>query len=249
MLRSSNELKGYNLNAVDGTIGRAKDFLFNDVIWVIRYLVADTGKWLPDREVLVSPISLGKGDFESKTIDVKLTQDQIKNCPALEHDKPVSRQFEVRFHKFFGWPAYWSGDFLWGPYPTPIELYRDHNTNVAEELIIEEDGDPHLRSMKEVDHYHIEALDGGIGHVEDFIIDEDTWNVRYLVVDTRNWLPGKKVTISPDWVSKVDYGKSMVYTDLSKQEIKDSPEYDPRMPVNREYEIQLYDFYGRPYYW
>lgn len=249
MLLSSNEIKGYSLEATDGAIGKAKDFLFNDEHWVIRYLVADTAAWLVGRKVLLSPIALGNPDYRTKSLEVKLTKEQIKDSPPLDSDKPVSRQFEIDYYRFYGWPAYWTGDFLWGTAAYPMDLYAAQPAPAAEELITDEDGDPHLRSMNEVHNYHIKAADGEIGHVEDFIIDDETWNIRYLVVDTRNWLPGRKVTVSPQWITDIDFGKALVHTDLTTEVIRESPEYDPSAPINREYEIQLYDFYGRRYYW
>lgn len=249
MLRSSNEIRGYSLTATDGDIDKAKDFLFSDLSWIIRYLVADTGTWLPGRQVLISPISLDKPEYLSRSLSVKLTRDQIEESPALETDKPVSRQFEVEFHRFFGWPVYWNGELAWGAYAHPSELSSVAHEEINDVAPQEKDDDPHLRSMKEVGKYHIMATDGEIGHVEDFIVDDDTWIVRYIVVDTRNWLPGKKVVVSPEWIKKVDYGEALVHMDLTQQAIKDSPEYNARTPINREYEEQLYDFHGRRYYW
>jgi len=113
-----------------------------------------------------------------------------------------------------------------------------------------EDGDPHLRSAGEVTGYRLQARDGEIGHVKDFIVDDRAWNIRYMVVDTRNWLPGsRKVLISPDWITSIDWLERKVAVDLNVKEIKESPEYDPSAPVNREYEARLYNFYGQPKYW
>jgi hypothetical protein len=113
----------------------------------------------------------------------------------------------------------------------------------------EQDRDPHLRSTKEVIGYHIQAVDGEIGHVEDLIVDDEEWFLRYLVVDTRNWLPGKAVLVAPGWAKRVDWVKRKVHVDLPQEAIRDSPEFDPSRPVNREYEVRLYDYYGRPHYW
>jgi hypothetical protein len=110
-------------------------------------------------------------------------------------------------------------------------------------------GDPHLRGMGEVKDYHIQATDGEIGHLEDFIIDDQNWVIRYMVVDTRNWWPGKKVLISPQWIDRVSWEESKVYAELSRQAIKSSPEYKDRLPITTEYESELYDHYGKTTYW
>jgi hypothetical protein len=113
----------------------------------------------------------------------------------------------------------------------------------------ERHSDPHLRSTREVIGYHIQARDGEIGHVDDLIVDDELWYLRYLVIDTRNWLPGRKVLVAPAWAEQVSWIERKVYIDLKRETIKNSPEFDPSMPVNREYEVQLYDYYGRPRYW
>ena len=248
MLRSVKEIKGYMLRAKDGDIGRCKDFLFDDQIWVDRYMVADTGKWLPDKKVLISPISLGEPDYASRIFPVRLSKNQIEHAPALDTDAPVSRQYETKYHEYFGWPYYWRGVETWGPYTYPVHLYAYKPKDVVN--VESENGDPHLRSAKEVMGYRIQARNGEIGHVEDFIVDDRPWNIRYMIVDTRKWLPGsQKVLISTDWINSIDWLERQVAVDLNVEEIKESPEYDPSAPVNREYEVGLYDFYGRPKYW
>jgi hypothetical protein len=100
--------------------------------------------------------------------------------------------------------------------------------------------------VKEVTGYHIEAKDGAIGHVEGFILDDEDWMIRYMVVDTRSWLPGKKVLIAPCLIRSVHWDESKVCLDLSRELVEGGPEYDPSAPVNREYEKRWYDYYGRP---
>jgi hypothetical protein len=247
MLRSLSATENYVLSAKDGDIGRCKDFLFDDEFWTIRYMVADTGKWLPGRKVLISPISLGEPDWLQRRFSVNLTKEQIENSPPLDEHAPVSRRYEKRYFGYYYWPYYWTGGDIWGaaPYPPAVPV------EYPEELE-EEEKDPeksHLRSVKEVTGYDIQATDGRIGHVEDFIVDDETWTIRYMVVDTRKWLPGRKVLVSPEWIERIAWGENTVSVDLSTEEIKQSPEYDPAEPVNREYELRLYDFYGRPTYW
>jgi hypothetical protein len=248
MLRSAKEIINYVLSAEDGEIGRCKDFLFDDEFWTIRYMVADTGKWLPGRKVLISPISLEDPKWLDRRFPVKLTKEQIENSPPLDEDAPVSRRYEIKYFNHYYWPYYWTGGGMWGaaPYPpAPAPVPREGQ-------FAESDEDPeetHLRSVKEVTGYHIRAKDGEVGHVEDFVAEDETWAIRYMVVDTRNWLPGRKVLVAPQWIESVDWVDNLVEVDLTTKAVKESPEYDPSKPVNREYEIQLYDFYGRPAYW
>ena len=247
MLRSSKEITGYPITARDGDIGRCKDFLFDDVNWTIRYMVADTGKWIPGRKVLISPISLQKPDWSSKRMPVELTRKQVEDAPALQADEPVSRQYETELLQYYNYPYYWVGEGLWGVAPTPGVLAK----HIEEQSpgSTEPTGDPHLRSVKEVTGYHIAATDGEIGHVEEFVVDDESWKIRYVVVDTRNWLPGRKVIVSPAWVDAVDWADEQLEVGLTREQVKESPPFDPNLPVNRDYEVRLYDFYGRPVYW
>jgi hypothetical protein len=246
MLRSANAILNYSLLAQDGKIGLCKDFLFDDEKWTIRYMVADTRKWLPGRKVLISPISLGEPDWSSRRFPVGLTRRQIENSPPLEEDAPVSRQYEVIYSQYHGTSTYWGGENLWGSYLTP-SLLRMEQDKLATDFLEPEEN--HLRSIKEVTDYHIQAADGEIGHVEDFVVDDETWALRYVVVDTRNWLPGRKVLVSPQWATAVNWAEKKLWVDLTTGSIKKSPKYEPSAPINRDYERMLYDYYGRPVYW
>ena len=115
MQNSTKDLKGNAIVATDGDIGKVDDFYFDDKSWTIRYLVADTGNWLLGRKVLLSPIAVGKADFSSGRINVKLTKKQVEESPSIDSDKPVSRQHEAYYHDYYGYPYYWSGPYLWGP--------------------------------------------------------------------------------------------------------------------------------------
>lgn len=251
MLRSTKELEGYALEVRDGAIGHCRDFLFDDDWWVIRYMVADTGGWIPGRRVLISPVFLGDPNWGSRRFPVDLAKDQVENAPPLEEDQPVSRQHEMEMFRHYGLPFYWGGDALWGLETTPAELKARTESAAPppQEGVGEEEGDPHLRSVREVTGYHITAIDGEIGHVEDFILDDETWSLRYMVVDTRNWLPGRKVLVSPSWVEEFDWSEDLAVVSLTQEEIRESPPFDPGEPINREYEGRLFDFYGRPVYW
>jgi hypothetical protein len=249
MLRSVNEIVGYGLHARDGEIGRCKDFLWDDLKWAVRYMVADTGKWLPGRQVLVSPISLGRAEWASKRLPVHLTRKQIEEAPMLDEDAPVSRQYEIEWNRYHGYLLYWAGEGLWGYTDRPGALFHAADEGAEVEIDDAASGDSHLRSVGEVTGYHIQAQDGEIGHIEDFLVDDEAWALRYVVVDTKNWLPGRKVLISPSWIGGIDWRDTKVTVELTKGAVRNSPKYDPSEPVNLSYEEKLYDYYGRPKYW
>jgi len=237
----------YRLHTGEETIGKIKDFYFDDQTWKLRYLIADTGSWLTERKVLVPPVALGKPDWLEKVFPVNMTKQQIEKAPPLESDKPVSRQHEVNLYRHFGWPPYWTGGIIGMPVynkPDPKETMEQKPKHLSDP-----DRDPHLRSCDEVIGYSINAEDGEIGKVVDFIVDEDEWVVRYLVVDTHKWLPGKKVLIAIFSIKAVSWAESTVLVNLNKDQIKNSPEWNPHEPINREYEETLYDYYGQPHYW
>jgi hypothetical protein len=246
MLRSAKELIGYTIVATDGEIGRVHDLYFDDQSWGIRYLVADTGTWLSGRRVLLSTASLAEPDWGSESLPVSLTRDRVRTSPDADLDKPVSRQKEIELHTHYGWPVYWQMGGTEGMPPAMPEISPPPTPTVAP---ADEFADPTLRSVREVINYHIEASDGEIGHAQDFILETDLWVMRYLVVDTRNWLPGRKVLVSPQWLKGVSWEEAKVIVDLPRSTIEKSPSYDPSEPVNREYEVRLYDYYGRPHYW
>jgi sporulation protein YlmC with PRC-barrel domain len=245
MRRSLNDLVGYTIRANDGDIGKVSEFYFDDQGWTIRYVVVDTGGWLSGRKVLISPAAFGKPDWESGAFPVDLTKEQVQNSPSIDTDKPVSRQNEAELHGYYGWPVYWGGGLVFGGVQaSPLLVMETEQED--EEFLEEPEGDTHLHSTSEVAGNHIEATDGEIGHVEDFVVDDETWAIRYLLVDTRNWLPAKHVLVSPRWSKRVSWAESKVFVDLTREAIKNSPEFDPRKPVTLDYEGELHDYYGRP---
>lgn len=246
MLLNVNALKGFKLDSLDGDIGEVSEFYFDDQHWAIRYLVADTGGWLTGRLVLISPYALVAAIKEADIMAVNLTKQQIEDSPSLNCDKPVSRHFELEYHGYYGWPSYWGGPSTWGPYHIPVRDPDLLGTPVQDE---KEAGDSHLRSTDEVTGYHIQATDGEFGHVVDFIIDDETWAIRYLVVDTRNWWPGKKVLVSPEWIERVSWSENKVFVKLAREDIKSSPEYTEEALITRDYESGLFRHYGRDGYW
>ena len=249
MLRSAKELQNYSLKAIDGRLGRSRDLLFSDDGWVVRYLVADTRKWLLGKRVLLSPLSIDRPDWRTQAVSVRLTKQQIREAPDIAEDAPVSRQHEIELARFYAVPHYWSGPDLWGasssPYPPPVPTKPEQASAAAGNG----HGDPHLRSVREVTGYRIKASDGEIGHLDDVIVDDKTWVIRYLVVDIGRRQNGQLVLLAPTWVTHVDWGTRTVTVGIPKQAILEGPRYDPHEPINRQYETRLYDFHGRPVYW
>ncbi len=248
MLRSVRSLQGYAISAADGDIGKVHDFYFDDESWSVLYLVVDTGSWLPGRKVLVFSTNIEQPDWSEHILPVTLTKQQIETSPDIDLDKPVSRQHEIKLFNHYGWEPYWTAMAAPGADIQPM-VQPPADPHPQASAFESEEADPHLRSTREVTGYHISASDGDIGHVEDFIIDDEEWIIRYMVIDTRNWLPGKKVLISPKWIENVRWVDGAVDVNFTQESIKNCPQYDPSEPVNREYEARLYDYYGRPKYW
>ena len=244
MLRPLSSLQKFAIRAVDGEIGSVVDSYFDDRQWALRYLVVDTRRWLPGRKVLISPFSVSGIDGRNETVNVSITREQVKSSPSIDTDKPVSRQHEADFLDYYGYPHYWGGGMLWGISASPA--IPAPSTQRAQRLEhSSEHGDPHLRSAQSVSGYHIEARDGMIGHVEDFILDEQTWAVRFFVVDTRNWIPGRRVLLATDWIDEVNWDKRTVRVPLTRDAIRESPEWDETQQFGETEEQSLYRHYGR----
>lgn len=256
MLASANDVIGYSIETTDGPVGTVADFYFDDEHWTIRYLVADTGGWLTGRKVLISPAALDKIDRDTKRLSVNLSKEKVENSPDIATDQPVSRQHEADYHDYYGYPYYWTGPYLWGPvaYPPLPARSAPHDQEsgtVRKEVQAarERSQDVHLRSLAEVTGYYIEAADGDIGHVEDFLLEDGSWTIRYVVVDTRNWWPGRKVLVSPQWIRWVSWSNGRVYVYVTRDRVQNAPEYDPSLLPDREYETRLHSHYGQPNYW
>ena len=250
MLRDVKGLHGSTIHALDGEIGRVDEILFDDEHWTVRYLIVDTGGWLSGRKVLISPIAFGFPDWEHQMLGVNLTREQIRNSPDVDTDKPVSRQWEMNYYGYYDWPYYWGGMGGWGAawYPglmltQPIgypESWQQKANARARDL-----QDHHLRSTKQVSGYGVAAMDGHIGHIDDFIVDDETWSIRYLAIDTRDWWPGKKVLLPPNWIGAVNWADNSVSVEVTREQVQNAPEWDPHQPISLAFEDQLYRFYAK----
>jgi hypothetical protein len=233
MLRSIKQLYGDKLGASDGEIGQVKDFYFDDQNWVVRYLVADTGTWLPGRQVLISPHSLGRLEQAGKVLRVNLSRKQIENSPSIESHKPVSRQYEEEYYQYYGWPYYWQGDGLWGMSGFPI-LELPAKPLPSESATASgrspKRADAHLRSTQAVNGYHLQASDGMIGHICDFMMDDQSWVIAQLVIKTGHRLSGKEVLIPTKNVARISYEESTVSVNMTREAVEQSPAH-PLAPV------------------
>jgi hypothetical protein len=222
MLRSTKGLVGFTISASDGDIGRVEALYFDDHQWTVRYLVVDTHRWLTGERVLVSPVCVRRPDWEGRRLPVALTQAQVQTSPEVDAHQPITREFEIAFSEYYGIPCYW---------PSPAARVG------------------HLRSTEEVRGYRLRATDGAVGHVEDFLVEDLTWRIRYMDVDTRSWWPSKHVLVAPEWIEDVSWEDSGVSVALPSDTIRNAPAHDPARPVARDYEQALYAHYGLSGYW
>lgn len=262
MFRSAKKSYGLSIDAIDGTVGRVEQYLFDDQNWAIRYIIVDIGSWVMGKRVLLSPAAVQ--EVKNNQIIVKNTMEQIRNSPSVDTANPVSRIEELRLHNYYSWPFYWVypadynslGGALYPGLTKPFAYQSDEQDSEMIDKVLQKENEleeqlrkSHLRETKEITGYAIQAVDEQIGHVEDFIIDDSHWVIRYFIVDTGNIIPKKKVLIAPQWTKGIDWSETLVYVDFDKETIKDGPEYDPTVPLTRDIEKRLYNYYERPKYW
>lgn len=250
MRRSAKNLAGYRMLATDGELGQVEEFYFDDQKWIIRYLVINTGEGHSGRRVLIAPGAIVKPALESRTFFVKLSMEQIRNSPDMDTDKPVSRQHEAEWQNKHACSIYWATSpgmvGMFGMPPIPAAgppLPPSEETTTRSETA---SGNPHLRSTRKVTGYRLQAMDGQIGHVADFILDENKWDIRYLVVNTHKWLSRDRVCVPAKSIVRVSWDEATVYTSLAGRRIADSPPFNPARPFGVAYEISLRDWYGLP---
>lgn len=242
MLYVIKKLENLKISNTNEEIGYLKDFYFNDESWITRYIVVDTGNLFTGRKVLISPNSIKKPNFLEGIIYTNLTKKQIEESPPISEDEPVSLQHQIKLSEYYGWPAYWS---MGVSMQEAIEaIKRELNENDMEQK-----NDSHLRSIREVRNYRIEAIGGEIGVIDSFIIDDMNWTIKYLVIDTRKWLHwlpgGKNVLVAPEWIKELDWENSKVIVDLDKKIIEEGPEFDEAREIDEEFENRLYTCYKK----
>lgn len=254
MIRSTKEMHKFEIVATDGEIGSISDFYFDDQRWAIRYIVVDTGRWLPGRNVLISPLSIRRTDWSERRLMLSISRDQVKESPGTEAHVPVSRRQEQQYFDYLGYPYYWGHAGLWGAnavpmMPTASEIAERQAKAAEAERDAVEQGDAHLRSVAEVTGYSIRAADGDLGHVEEVLFDDLSWAVRYFVVDTSNWWFGKHVLAAPEWISEICWPDRSVSVSVTRQSLKTAPQYDRAQHVDRQWELEYYRHLLQPGYW
>ena len=250
MLQSTRKLKGFTIAATDGDIGKITDLYFDDQKWAIRYFVVDTGGWLTGRKVLISPISVQEVDWGRHSVRVALTRQQIKASPGIDTEQPVSRRQEAELYRHYDYPLYWVGPLLWGfgAFPALGDLLH-HGSDAAGGAADEADrdhADSRLRSSEEVIGYDIRETNGSIGHVEDFLFDSRNWSMRFMIVNTRHWWPGKHVMISPQLIQEVNWPSRQVVVNVTREAVENSIEYDPANPPAEDDNADLYRRFDKP---
>src|ERR1700733_2466190 len=252
MIRSVKDLEGFAIGATDGTIGKVTDFYFDDESWVIRYVVVDTSAWL-GREVLLSPYSMGEPDWGREVLPVTITKQQIRHSPGIDTDAPISRQCEKSYLGYYGYPYYWGGSGLWGEQDHPGALTSisasGHRGYLRAPSANDPDAEPLLRSCNAMTGFHLHANDGEIGHLQGFLVDDHSWSIRFIIVNSTNWWLGHHVLVSPKWIQEVSSLQSSVTVNLDRQAIKDAPAYDSDADVGRDTEVSIYNHYNRNGYW
>jgi uncharacterized protein YrrD len=244
-------LIGLSIRASDGVLGKLRDVYFDQHRWTARYFVVDTGSWLEERRVLISPICVDNIDWDKRSVMVRLTRQQVKGSPPIDTDQPISRQQESDLLGYYGYPSYWGGPLMWGttayPYPLGMRMVVPAVGIPVEPT--DASIDSHLRSTREVRSYHLQTTNTSIGYVDDFLIDDESWAMRYIVVDTREWCPNKHVVISPQWIARVNWAERLITVDITRDTIQRAPEYDPAIDYSRLHEASLHLHYERPAYW
>jgi sporulation protein YlmC with PRC-barrel domain len=261
MFRRLRDLKGMTIAAADCDVGSVSDAYFDDASWTVRYIVVDTGTWLPGRQVLLSPAAVDEIDVDGRRLVTRLTKVQVESAPEEDTAMPISRQKEVQLAMHYQYPYYWAGPLRWGAAPyvygadLPAVAGAPATPGMPSAVEAEEQAarlapeDAHLRSANEVKGYGIQATDGELGEVEDFLFDDATWAIRYLEVDPARWWPSAHVLVSVEWVREIDWSESKVVVDVTRDAVRNAPSYDPSVSIDREWERGLHRYYGRPGYW
>ncbi len=245
MKRSLKELNGFTVQAIDGEKGNVKNFLFDEDTWVIRYVDVDLGNFFVEKRVLIPREQLGLPDWENNHFPVNLTTQRIENAPGLEYDLPVSRRYEQDLAQYYDVVPYWPTDMAL--YPNRESMFTSNQIiRIPQNMAKEEKLDTNLRSFTEVKGYSIKSTDDTFGHIEDLIIDDTDWQILYVVLDTKNLVPWSKQVILPiEYIEEIDFPNREVRIQLTKDAIKNAPEYDSDKVINTDYEKVLYDFYGQ----
>lgn len=230
-----NELIGSTIVATDGELGKVKDAIFDDRTWAIRYLVVDAGSWLSSHEVVLAPQSVSRAQPSDDRLTVRLSEEEIRRSRSRANVDTVSDKEEELRKSYRGYGPDWQGVYPggWGYYPiggpvAPAPREPASDVSVERKRDELEQREVHLRSFQEVKNYNLCAGDDEFGHVDDLMVDENEWVIRYLDVDTLNYVPSKHVFLRPDDVSDLDWGEQLFRLRLSRDQVLGAPTAPPR---------------------
>jgi hypothetical protein len=239
MTHKVSECLGCTVRASDGDVGTVVELYFDDVTWRIRYLAVKMAR-SAGRTVLLSVAALRQPDWQAHVIQANHTLGQICNSPVADIARPVTRQHEVTLHRHYLWPVYWVGGFY--------ELPRLEISPGADGLGTLTTASPHVgvrqlepqvRGLRDVTNCRVRAADGLLGQVHDALFDDETWSMRYLVVNMQAWLPDRLVLVSPHWLTKVSWPDHEIRVDLTREIIKKSPKVHLSQIGTTDYEQKL----------
>ncbi len=248
MLRSLKELKGRTITAVDGEVGQLVDLLLDDERWAVRYLAVDAGGLVVGRHLLLSPrcltAPLDPAGASGTTLEISLTREQLRSSPSVDADEPITHPKESDYLRYYGYSSCWAYPGVWGvggpPGPLSTAGHADATSAPATS---------HLRSATDVLGYQLEGTDGAIGHIDDFLFADESWEIRYLVIKTGSWCRAKRVLLAPHWARSIDWAERCVRIDLTREAVEQSPAWDGVSEPQREYEARLHRHFGRQAYW
>ena len=263
MLFAVSGLMDCAVEASDGEVGVVKDFLFDDKTWKIRWMVVEAGHWLPGRRrVFIHPSAIAPLALPPKSnipmmsspatlkLTVNLTRDEIGAGPHAHEDQPVTKDMESLLYDYYGSDPYWGASHFGGvglP-DTESEIVEDAARRNADAQIPPLDGGDHLHSVAEFKGYYVHALDGDIGHIENLLADDSNWEIRYLVIATRNWWPGKIVQLAPYAVKDIDWFGEHINMNVTREQVKSAPAWDPLALADEVSEGDLHRHFGWPGY-
>ncbi|PSL50806.1 PRC-barrel domain protein [Salsuginibacillus halophilus] len=252
MLFEAKKLRNFGVITSDGELGKIDDVYMDEDQWVIRYLVVNRKPLLPGGKVLVSPIAVERMDINGQTIHLNVTKEELEEAPGKEEAEPITRKKELELHHHFGYGYYWPAQGMWGsfPYPHQLRVEAPHHQR-PQELPNEEE--IKVRSLKEMtgdwSGYDVEGSDGDIGTIDDVIVEDDTWNIRYISVDTGRLFSTGHAVLSSSWILHTEDEEKKVRVKMARHEVQAAPEYVPGQPLDREFEERLFDHYDQEKYW
>jgi hypothetical protein len=254
MFKSLKRMTGMVIKATDGEIGSLDQFFFDDTSWAIRYFVVNIGSLVISKKVLISPASFQT--IQGHDILVNSTIAQIKNSPDIDTEKPISRQKEEQLHDYFTWSYYWGYPLYYNSLGTELypniqytDTFLGHDkiaNNLGNSDIMDNN---HLRSSKDIQGYIIMAKENEFGSVEDFLVDTENWAIRYIILNTGDLLPGKKVIVSAKWTKEIDWDTKTIHFDIDRDVIKNGPSFDYSIPLTRDFERRMFEYYEQHPYW